>query len=285
METFPIDDWRELLRPGRNVLAIEGHNVTLDSSDFTLDPSLVLVEEEQSVSQVVDAWDAETGEPLWQAAITSSGKRLNGPAGCAGDGWMYFTGGGESPDATGETIAIVPRTGEVVWQNPAAFASQTGTPSFRDGRLYLPGSYKQPLACLDVRDGSIVWQQEEGRNHWFVETVSLAPDYFTVNNKYTGGALRWNLATGTMTGTPDERIQLWGPAHGCGAVVLTSEGMALSATIDGLFMTDTSTGEVVWKSPGFASYTCPHAIPANGRIFYCPQTSGVMFCFEPVAAE
>ena len=49
--------------------------------------------------------------------------------------------------------------------------------------------------------------------------------------------------------------------------------------------TDTKTGQVVWKSPDFASYTCPHPIAANGRIFYCPQTSGIIFCFEPSGAE
>ena len=60
--------------------------------------------------------------------------------------------------------------------------------------------------------------------------------------------------------------------------------MALSATIDGLYMTDINTGEVVWNSPGFASFTCPHAIPSNGRIFYCPQTNGMIYCFEPVGS-
>jgi hypothetical protein len=39
-ERFPLAGWRELLRPGRNVLAIEGHNQTRISADFTLDPWL-----------------------------------------------------------------------------------------------------------------------------------------------------------------------------------------------------------------------------------------------------
>ena len=39
-ELFVIRDAKSLLKPGRNVLAIEGHNVSLDSSDFSLDPAL-----------------------------------------------------------------------------------------------------------------------------------------------------------------------------------------------------------------------------------------------------
>ena len=44
---------------------------------------------------------------------------------------------------------------------------------------------------------------------------------------------------------------------------------------------DCQTGEVRWKSPGFASWTCPNPIASNGRIFYCPQVNGTLYCFEP----
>jgi hypothetical protein len=39
-EEFVIRNAKSLLKPGRNVLAIEGHNVSPDSSDFSLDPFL-----------------------------------------------------------------------------------------------------------------------------------------------------------------------------------------------------------------------------------------------------
>src|SRR5690606_32427745 len=39
----PLPNAAKYLRPDENVLAIEGHNTDLDSSDFTLDPYLVLV--------------------------------------------------------------------------------------------------------------------------------------------------------------------------------------------------------------------------------------------------
>jgi len=238
---------------------------------------------EEAVGQAIDAWDADTGRPLWRVALESDGKYLNGPAGCVGDGLFFFTGGGENSGDTGETVAIEPRTGKIRWRAAGVFASQTGTPSFQASKLYLPGTFHQPLACLSAADGRVIWQQEEGRRRWFVDAVSLGTDYFAVNNKYEGGALRWNLDDGSMAGSTENRIQVWGPAHGCGSTVLTSRGMALSATLGGLYMTDVRTGRIVWNTSGFASYTCPHAIVSNGRIFYCPQTSGMMFCYEPVS--
>jgi hypothetical protein len=44
---FPLKDAHKYLRPDENVLAIEGHNTGQSSSDFTLDPYLVLVPQKQ----------------------------------------------------------------------------------------------------------------------------------------------------------------------------------------------------------------------------------------------
>lgn len=41
-EYFPLSAFAEHLKDGRNVIAIEGHNVSLESSDFTLDPYLLI---------------------------------------------------------------------------------------------------------------------------------------------------------------------------------------------------------------------------------------------------
>ena len=39
---YPLKDFEKHLRDGKNVLAIEGHNATINSHDFTLDPFLVI---------------------------------------------------------------------------------------------------------------------------------------------------------------------------------------------------------------------------------------------------
>ena len=235
---------------------------------------------DQAVGQAIDAWDAVTGEPRWRVTISASGKYLNGPAGCAGDGVMFFTGGGEGTRDVGETVAINPRNGEVLWRSDQ-FASQTGTPSYQDGLVYLPGTYRRPMASLRADTGEISWTNDLSNSRWHVDTIALGPDYFSVNNKYKGGAWRWDLKTGQPIQRESNPLQLWGPGHGCGAIILTSSGHALSATINGLCATDANTGKLRWKSDGFGSYTCPHPIAANGRIFYAPQTSGMIFCFEP----
>lgn len=251
-----------------------------------------LYQDGKTTVQKVNAWDANTGESLWTIQLNSSGEMLNGPSGCASDDTMFFTGGGETEPRTGETIAIAPRTGDILWRTNKAYASQTGTPSYRDGKIYLPGAYKLPISCLSAQKGEIIWQQHSVVDRWHVEICAIGPNYFAVNNKYDGGAWRWNLVDGSIAGslsvrTPQEDgpVQMWGSSHGCGAIVLASEGYALSATLEGIFAVDCQTGKVIWKSPGFASWTCPHPIAANGCIYYCPQVNGMFYCFEPVSGR
>jgi outer membrane protein assembly factor BamB len=289
-EYFPVSDWKKLVTPGVNVLALEGHNHSATSSDFSLDPYLVARAEDALQGLIVDAWDADTGRRRWQVKINGRGIELEGPAGCAGEGIMFFTGGGSGGNGAGETLAIVPKTGKVLWRTDKAYASMNGTPSYQEGKVYLSGVYRLPMSCLSAADGRVVWQHDnpnQGKEgfYYFVDGLSLGPDYFTVNNKYVGGAQRWNLSDGTLAGTPDRRIELFGGGPGCGAVVLTSEGMALSATLNGLYIIKSDTGKVLWKSLGFAPRACPSPAVSNGRIFYCPQVNGMMYCFEPSDAK
>jgi len=51
---FPLPEAKDLLKPGRNLIAIEIHNDDLGSSDLTLDPYLILADGEA---------DTESGKP------------------------------------------------------------------------------------------------------------------------------------------------------------------------------------------------------------------------------
>lgn len=42
LEYFPLGSYKKLLKAGQNVIAIEGHNASVSSSDFSLDPMLIL---------------------------------------------------------------------------------------------------------------------------------------------------------------------------------------------------------------------------------------------------
>ena len=97
---------------------------------------------------------------FWWSVCRGCGVLGDGGAGglLVGDGLAVGAGGeqrggGEGNRDRGQTVAIDPRTGRVVWRSEA-FASQTGTPSFQDGRVYLPGTYRRPMHCLAADTGS-----------------------------------------------------------------------------------------------------------------------------------
>lgn len=79
-ELLPIENFQKLLREGNNVLAIEGHNTSLTSSDFTLDPYLVgkaaneatLAKKETETSPAAK----QLSEMLQTAAKSSSSRQL-----------------------------------------------------------------------------------------------------------------------------------------------------------------------------------------------------------------
>ena len=230
-------------------------------------------------SPVVHRWNADTGVPLPDITINGGGSYVEGPAGCAGEGLMFFTGGGSGGSKSGETMAIVPATGEIRWRTNLPWNSRTGTPVYQagePGKLYLSGAYQQKKFCLDASDGTILWENTQDLNATLVHAASVGPDYFVVAHKYGNKAYRFDLSNGVNTG-----VNLWAPSHGCGSIVLGSEGFAMSAGIDGICIKDSTNGTTLWTSGGFTASTCPHPAVANGRIFYCPQDDGMLYCFEP----
>jgi len=100
------------------------------------------------------------------------------------------------------------------------------------------------MACLAADTGKTIWTDDRSIGRWHVDTISLGHGYFSVNNKYKDGAWKWDSNSGQSVRLDDKPLQLWRPAHGCGAIVLTSSGHALSATIGGLCMTNVNTGEL-----------------------------------------
>lgn len=226
---------------------------------------------------VVHRWNADTGDPLPDIIITGGGEYVEGPAGCAANGLMFFTGGGSGSGKSGETMAIVPATGQILWRTDLPWNSRTGTPVYKDGKLYLSGAYQQSKFCLNASDGEVVWENNDDLSATLVHAASVGPDYLVVAHKYEHNKTsRFNLSDGVNTG-----INLWAPSHGCGSIVLGSEGFAMSAGIDGICIKDSTDGSILWTSGGFTASTCPHPAVSNGRIFYCPQDDGMLYCFEP----
>lgn len=66
-EVFEIDKkYNRFLKPGNNILAIEGHNATIDSSDFTLDPKFWVKVDKKELKYLDgdgDEWAFFLGDP------------------------------------------------------------------------------------------------------------------------------------------------------------------------------------------------------------------------------
>ena len=53
-EYFPLADFAEYLKQGRNVIAIEARNINRNSTDFSIDPYLVIVNDAAESPKVED---------------------------------------------------------------------------------------------------------------------------------------------------------------------------------------------------------------------------------------
>src|SRR5262249_5462618 len=120
-ESFDASNWLPLLHTGTNVLAIEGHNVAIDGTDFFLDAELVATA------------DAPGGPP--HAVMHTFVRTANAPA------RIHFSSGG-SFDEDGPLAALL-------WDFGDGTDSPSSVPEI-DHVYTAPGTY---LATLVVRDG------------------------------------------------------------------------------------------------------------------------------------
>ena len=93
---FRIFEHSDLLREGVNVLAIEGHNDRIDSSDFTLDPYLVVVPNDGEARKKLTLADLGDVPGVTVNADYSSGSKM--------------------------LVAMNRRTGEVLWKRRAKYS-------------------------------------------------------------------------------------------------------------------------------------------------------------------
>jgi outer membrane protein assembly factor BamB len=233
---------------------------------------------------VVQAWDADTGKPAWQVELNiQSNRNLRPPCGCALGDVMFFSGGGMTDNDPkdrypGETVAIDAKTGKVLWRTREAFTTAYAALMARDDRLYVV-AYAGPMTCLSTKDGSVLWKAA-GDYHYWQHGAALGADFLAVKG-YGGHATRYRLKDGKA-----ENIQLGGTEHTCSSVVLTESGLALVATVGGLYVRDVKTGELLWRSEmGFAPRNCTNPAVTNGRVYINPQVNGMLYCFEPKPKE
>jgi outer membrane protein assembly factor BamB len=152
-EQFEIRDAGKWLRPGRNVLAVEGYNTTPADDDFVIDPYLV-----------VQRQDAAPGAPV--AAVP-----LGNVAGVDLDA--------EYSSASRTLVVISRETGKVAWTRAARQEFRHNTVVVGAGKIFCidglsaakaaylrrrghPVAGEPVLLALDARTGRELWRQERG---------------------------------------------------------------------------------------------------------------------------
>ena len=227
---------------------------------------------------VIQAWNADTGQPAWKVELNVSGNRAGSVGGCTDGKIMYFTAGAEEwqwkqegDKKRGEVVAIEPKTGKVRWRSNDLFG--TSCPVLEGDRLLLNG---QGLQCVSPADGKLLWKRPAPGYTRF----SVGDD-FLVMRGYGGHGVKVRLDDGKDY--PNCR-ELGGETHSCSPVALTPR-YAFAITVGGLNVRDVKTGELLWRSPGFAPRGCVNPAIANGRVFWPSAASGMVYCWEPDAPQ
>lgn len=215
------------------------------------------------------AYDGQSGEPAWSTTIEgvnpdrqASGlvrpRRFSGVI--ADNLWCVSVAG--SAKLPGATLAIDAKTGEIVWRNDEVFIEIRSRIAARNGTL-----------VVFNRDGCHAFQAATGKPLW---KSDLRPDWDPRTKK--------NRRTFYMQSLTDLFLESQGREG-----VWYISGCILPVHINGLwfshFKNSSHTVEArnaerktVWKRT-FLSHACPTPIPAYDRLYYAPNSEGMIYCF------
>jgi outer membrane protein assembly factor BamB len=149
---FRIFEHSDLLREGVNVLAIEGHNDSIRSSDFTLDPYLVAVPNGGEAREKLTLADLGEVPGVTVNADYSSGSKM--------------------------LVAMNRRAGEVIWKRRAKYSFRHNAIVVADNKVFcidgmtqlklaylkrrgLDLSKERTVYALDARTGVLLWKSDE----------------------------------------------------------------------------------------------------------------------------
>jgi polyvinyl alcohol dehydrogenase (cytochrome) len=259
-----------------------------------------------SDSGTVYALDAESGCTYWSFKA-EAGVRSAPVAGKIGNRYAVFFG-----DLKANVFAVDVMTGHLIWTQKTdthAFARVTGSPTFHDGRLYVPVSSVEEVPasqknyeCCTFRGSVVAFDAASGNQIWKSYTVTEQPQQTGKN----------------ATGTP-----LWGPAGAAvwsaptidekrGALYIGTgnsyTGPAVK-TSDSVLAMDLKTGKILWWNqatsadaflvgctPNSTNENCPkelgpdfdfgnapilRSLPGGKRILVAGQKSGIAWGMDP----
>lgn len=287
-ETFPIEDFEALLRDGPNVLAIEGHNVSLTSSDFTLDPYLAVQAsekvadkpQEDSVRQALEPakyasasrklvlFDRRSGRMLWQrqaefnfrhnSIVLAEGKVfcIDGMSEAKLD---LLKRRGIEPQRKPRLLCLDAKTGREIWSTDQDVFGTFLNYSAEHDVLLQGGSAYRDRAGDEVQRGMVAYRGRDGELLWKnLEVVYNGPcllwrDKIITNGR---GGFSLELQTGEKTGWS------YGRMYGCNTAIGSEHLLTFRSGAAGFF--DLATGSGTGNIGGFRSSCTSNLIPADG---------------------
>ncbi len=297
---FGIPGFRKLLRPGSNVIAIEGHNSNLHSGNFSLDPYVVIrkasaAAEASSETSPVDAFstpvryasasrglvvlDRQTGRRLWQRRARYGFRHNNVAIGadklfCI-DGLsqakrqMLERRGGSTVDYGPQLLCLDVRTGEEIWSSGENVFGTFLNYSAEHDVLLQAGSAFEDRAEDEAKAGMVAHRGRDGRVLWrHLDRKHRGPCLLHHDTIFTQGP-----AYSLLTGEPKIRTHpLTGEPvpwqftrnYGCNTAVASEHLMTFRSAAAGFYdlARDGGTGNL----GGFKSGCTSNLIVAGGLL-------------------
>ncbi|MBT3191779.1 MAG: PQQ-binding-like beta-propeller repeat protein, partial [Verrucomicrobia bacterium] len=292
-ETFSIPMPAGRLRKGKNILAIEGHNVRLTSSDFLLDPYLFVPEAMNaplssagrflslvrlinnpsgdrygSSSRKLMVLNRHSGEVLWSRDAVYN-FRHNAIA--VGDGKIFcldamtaprlarFRRRGFEPQEPPVLYALDARTGEVLWKTQSDVFGTWLSYSAKHDVVVQAGSASRDRARDEISKGIVVYRGGTGEVVWKdLSSQHGGPLILWRDELITNGnaGMGLDLMTGKPTGWQ------WSRKYGCNTAIAGQHLLTFRSGAAGYY--DLATRSGTGNLGGFKSSCTSNLIPADG---------------------
>jgi outer membrane protein assembly factor BamB/SAM-dependent methyltransferase len=295
LELFEIKDFSKLLRAGENVLAIEGHNVSARSSDFTLDPILLVDKKPtsaapktqpqstppddavaksltparySSASRRLIVFNRHTGEKLWERTaefnfrhncIAISGGKLFCIDSLSAAKMQALARRGIAITAKPRLLALDAKTGTKIWSTDQNVFGTFLNYSVEHDVLLQAGSAYRDRARDEARDGMVAYRGSDGKVLWKDLSRSHGGPCLLWRDKIItngGGGSQLDLLTGKATGWNYKRMYGCNTAVGSEHLLTFRSGAAGFCDLAG----DSGTGNI----GGFRSSCTANLIVADG---------------------
>jgi len=291
-ESFELKDVARLLKAGRNALAIEGHNVQSTSSDFTLDPVLLVDSFSKETSRadlspgrgrLMDVLSAAAyssssrqlvvmnrhdGQVLWRReaaysfrhnAIVVAGDRIFCIDSMSGLQRQALNRRGIKSDEKPRLLALDAATGKELWSIDENVFGTFLNYSRKHGVLLQAGSAYRDRAKDEADKGMVAYRAHDGKVLWndlskeYQGPCLLLRDKIITNG---GGGFELDLLTGLKTGWKYKRMYGCNTAVGSQNLLTFRSGAAGFCDLAG----DSGTGNI----GGFRSSCTANLIVADG---------------------